>query len=216
MTFEVTRVSIMDIEGVDDEREAFLILRELSKDTEGRTMLFQGRPISYVQHVSTVAKLVESASKSHAVARTDAPGRPAIAAGGCACGASSACMAGWRSSAAPSGISRGIATATTSSVGAAPSGGSLDRRRIDDRADPGVDRSRPRARHMSRRNGPKVTCPVCGNHSESEVQPDSSMGAAVVEGGEMVYRRRRKCKECGARYVTVERVERPASGTASV
>lgn len=59
MRFEVTRVSIMDIEGIEDEREAGEILAALSKDTEGRSMLFQQRPVRYVLHVSTHAKLID-------------------------------------------------------------------------------------------------------------------------------------------------------------
>lgn len=51
-------MSIMDVEGIEDEREAAEFLAALSKDTEGRAMLFQQRPVSYVQHVSTHAKLV--------------------------------------------------------------------------------------------------------------------------------------------------------------
>ena len=59
MRFEITRVSIMDIEGIEDEHEAFLFMRALSNNTEGQSMRFQQRPITYVRHVSTQARLVE-------------------------------------------------------------------------------------------------------------------------------------------------------------
>lgn len=57
MKFEITRVSIMDIEGVDDEAEAQAILQALSENTEGMSMTFQQRPITYVEHVKTTAAL---------------------------------------------------------------------------------------------------------------------------------------------------------------
>lgn len=57
MRFEITRVSIMDIEGVDDEAAAQALLQALSENTEGMSMLFQQRPITYVQHVKTTATL---------------------------------------------------------------------------------------------------------------------------------------------------------------
>lgn len=55
MRFVIKRESIMEIEGVEDESEAQEIMERLSRDTEGRTILFEGRPIRYVQHIETVA-----------------------------------------------------------------------------------------------------------------------------------------------------------------
>jgi hypothetical protein len=55
MTFTVTRTSEIDVEGVDDPVEAARILAALSEYTVGQTMLFEGRPITYVKHVSTHA-----------------------------------------------------------------------------------------------------------------------------------------------------------------
>lgn len=60
MRFEITRVSLMDIEGIDDEHDAFLLMRALSKNTEGQSMLFNQRPITYVQHISTAARLFDN------------------------------------------------------------------------------------------------------------------------------------------------------------
>jgi hypothetical protein len=67
MLFEITRVSIVDIEGVEDEREAWEFMRALSKDSEGMSMLFQQRPVTYVQHVSTRARALESSPAADAV-----------------------------------------------------------------------------------------------------------------------------------------------------
>jgi hypothetical protein len=61
MRFEIARVSIMDIEGVESEAEAAETMAALSKNTEGMTMTWQGRPIAYVRHITTVARLAENA-----------------------------------------------------------------------------------------------------------------------------------------------------------
>jgi hypothetical protein len=43
----------MDIEGVDDPQEAQRILAALSENTVGMTILFDGRPVTYMKHVTT-------------------------------------------------------------------------------------------------------------------------------------------------------------------
>lgn len=56
MRFEITRVSIMDIEGIEDEQAAADYCAALSRDSEGMSMLFQQRPVTYVRHVKTEAR----------------------------------------------------------------------------------------------------------------------------------------------------------------
>ncbi len=56
---------------------------------------------------------------------------------------------------------------------------------------------------MTERPGdaPKVPCPQCGSYT-SRVKE----GRSTDDGG---YRRRRKCRECGTGFITIERYERP-------
>ncbi len=59
MRFEITRTSLMVIEGVEDAEDAARIMGALSQDTEGRSMVFDGRPITYVTHVRTTALRID-------------------------------------------------------------------------------------------------------------------------------------------------------------
>lgn len=62
---------------------------------------------------------------------------------------------------------------------------------------------RRKADRRRTRNGPKIPCPACG-HYESDVVSTKTMGATDDDA----YRRMRQCKECHARFTSIERVER--------